>query len=157
MLRNRSTLKPYLPLLSVLLLASPAQAEKKYHLWYDENGQAVYSQFEPGDGRDSSTVKPPPPPAESPEVARARLDRQLQQFEDNREDRALAQGEAAKVAASRQQADQRCEEARRNLTLVDGKARQLFRDSEGNVRRMSEKERADQRAQLEAVIKSECH
>ena len=58
------TLAPALLLMFGLAAALPAAAAKGYHLWYDENGQAVYSQFPPDDGRPTETVKPPPPPAE---------------------------------------------------------------------------------------------
>ena len=139
-----------------LVLAFPASAAKGYHLWYDENGQAVYSQFAPEDGRPTETVKPPPPPAESPEVARQRLDEQLQRLEDNREDEALAREKAAEDQAKADQARQRCEQARRNLELLSGPPRQLYQTPDGKVVRMPEEERQKKRAEMEKVIAEDC-
>ena len=51
--------KYLIPLLVGLTIVLPAHAAKGYHLWYDENGQAVYSQFAPDDGTPVQTVKPP--------------------------------------------------------------------------------------------------
>ena len=143
-------------LLPLLIFCSlPALAAKGYHLWYDEDGQAVYSQFAPGQGRESEVVKPPPPPAESPEVARGRLEQRLQQFEDNREDENLAAEKTAAADTEASQKRQRCEAARKNLTLLDGRARQLFQTPEG-IRRLTDEERQAKRAEMEKIIAEEC-
>ncbi|HPE79580.1 MAG TPA: DUF4124 domain-containing protein [Gammaproteobacteria bacterium] len=134
----------------------PASAEKGYHLYYDENGQAVYSQFAPADGKPSETVKPPPPPAESPEVARQRLQQQLQKFEDNREDQSLAAEKRQQSESEAQQAKRRCDAARKNLEVLNGRARQLYQTSDGSVQRMSEDERQKQRAEMEKIIAADC-
>ena len=134
----------------------PASAEKGYHLYYDENGQAVYSQFAPADGKPSETVKPPPPPAESPEVARQRLQQQLQKFEDNREDQSLAAEKRQQSENEAQQAKRRCDAARKNLEVLNGRARQLYQTSDGSVQRMSEDERQKQRAEMEKIIAADC-
>lgn len=139
-----------------LAIAMPIHAAKGYHLWYDENGQAVYSQFPPEDGRPTETVKPPPPPAESPEVARQRLQDRLQGFEDNREDQALAEEKAAAANAETEQARKRCEDARKNLAVLNGRPRQLYRTSDGTVKRLDETQRQEQRAEMEKIITEDC-
>lgn len=139
-----------------LAIACPADAAKSYHLWYDENGQAVYSQFAPEDGRPSEAVKGPPPPAEPPEVARQRLEQRLQQFEDNREDQALAREKAASAQSEAEQARERCEIARRNLEVLNGRPRQLYQTSDGTVKRLDEEQRQAQRAEMEKVIARDC-
>lgn len=148
------SLHPLLPLLAVLV-AAPVIAAKGYHLWYDENGEAVYSQFLPPAGQASEVIKPPPPPAESPEVARDRLQKRLQQFEDNREDEQLAQEKSTAAAGEAQLARQRCEAARKNLDLLNGPPRQLFQTADG-VRRLTDEERQGQRAEMQKIIASDC-
>ncbi|HOP17830.1 MAG: DUF4124 domain-containing protein [Gammaproteobacteria bacterium] len=145
-------------LLFLLGLAAtlPAFAAKGYHLYYDENGQPVYSQFAPADGKPSETIKPPPPPAESPEVAKQRLQQQLQKFEDNREDQSLAAKEHQQREDEAQQARRRCDSARKNLEVLNGRARQLYQTSDGTVQRMSEDERQKQRAEMEKIIAADC-
>ena len=147
----------YLPLLILGLSAAlPAAAAKGYHLYYDENGQAVYSQFAPGEGRESEVVKPPPPPAESPEVAQKRLQEQLQRFEDNREDQELAQQKADEARTKADRTSQRCDQARKNLEVLSGPPRRLYQSPDGSVQRMDEEHRAKQRAEMEKIIAEDC-
>ena len=149
------TLAPALLLMFGLAAALPAAAAKGYHLWYDENGQAVYSQFPPDDGRPTETVKPPPPPAE-PEAAKQRLQERMQGLEDSREDKALAEQKAAEAEAEAAQAQQRCESARRNLEVLNGPPRQLYQRPDGSVVRMEEAERQRQRAEMQKIIAEDC-
>jgi hypothetical protein len=149
-------LKHVLRLLIVFAFVLPAYAQQGYHLWYDENGQAVYSQFAPGSGRQSEAIKPPPPPAEAPEVAQERLRQQLQQFEDNREDAALAAQEAREAEQALAQAAERCTTARQQLELLNGPSRRLFRNSDGTVSRLSEAQREEKRAEMQQIIDADC-
>jgi hypothetical protein len=142
--------------LLALALALPAYAEKGYHLWYDENGEAVYSQFAPGEGRQSQTVKAPPPPAEAPEVAQERLRQQMQRFEDNREDQALAAQEAKQAEQDTARASERCAAARQQIELLNGPARRLFRNSDGTVSRLSEEQREEKRAEMRQIVYTDC-
>ena len=139
-----------------LAVAAPAGAAKGYHQWYDENGQAVYSQFPPADNRQTRTVKPPPPPAESPEVAQQRLQQQIQRLEDSREDQTLSTQKADEAATQAEQARQRCEAARQNLRVLMGRPRQLYKGSDGSIRRLDEQERQRQRAEMDKVIAEDC-
>ncbi|MCG6966173.1 MAG: DUF4124 domain-containing protein [Chromatiaceae bacterium] len=148
--------RPLLILLGLATIALPALAAKDYHLWYDENGQAVYSQFAPGEGRESEIVKPPPPPAESPEVAQQRLQQQLQKFEDNREDQELTKKKSAEANSEAQLARQRCESAKENLRVLNGPPRQLYQTPDGKVIRMAEEDRQKKRAEMEQIIAKDC-
>jgi len=143
-------------LLCAVVATLPAEAAKGYHLWYDESGQAVYSQFPPADGRQTETVKPPPPPAEAPEVARQRLQEQMQRLEDIKEDKELAGEKTATSETEAAQAEQRCEAARENLEVLNGRPRQLYKKSDGTVVRMDEAERQRQRAEMEKIIAEDC-
>lgn len=139
-----------------LVLAVPAAAAQGVHLWYDENGEAVYSQSPPPGGQPSRLVKPPPPPAESPEVAQERLNQRLQKFEDNREDEELAEEKAQEAKSEAAAAQQRCSEARRNLERLDSSVRRRFQMPDGSVRRLTEEERQPMRAEYEKIIAEDC-
>jgi len=132
---RQPTLAPALLLMLGLAVALPAAAAQGYHLWYDESGQAVYSQFPPEDGRPSETVKPPPPPAE-PEVAKQHLQDRMQRLEDSREDKALSEEKAAEAEAEAAKAQQRCDSARRNLEILDGPPRQLYQRPDGRMQKV---------------------
>lgn len=139
-----------------LILAVPASATKGYHLWYDENGQAVYSQLPPEDGGRSQIVKPPPPPAESPEVANQRLQEQIQKSADFFEDKELAKEKASKEKSEADEAKYRCEEARKNLAALDGPPRKLLMGSDGVATRMTEEARQKHREDMEKIVAESC-
>jgi hypothetical protein len=145
----------FVPLLA-LVAAAAAIASDGVHKWYDEDGQAVYSQFAPPQGQQSEIVEPPPPPAEDPEVAQRRLQEQLQRSADYQEDQELAAEKAEKqrVAAGRAQA--RCTQARETLQVLNGPARQLFQLPDGTVTRLSEEERQARRVEAQKVIDESC-
>jgi hypothetical protein len=145
------------PLTLLAITVTPAiHAGKGYHLWYDENGQAVYSQFGPPDGRESELVKPPPPPAESPEVARQRLQERQHDFDDTREDKAFLKRRIRSRARRVRGTRKRCEAARQNLEVLSDRSRQLYRTPDGKVFRMSEEERQKKRAAMEKIIAADC-
>jgi hypothetical protein len=139
-----------------LVLTVPAAAAQGAYLWYDADGNAVYSQSPPPGGQPSRLVKPPPPPAESPEVAKERLNQRLQRFEDNREDEALAEEKVQEAKSEAAAAQQRCTEARRNLELLDSSVRRRFQMPDGSVRRLTEEERQPRRAEYEKIIAEDC-
>ncbi len=139
-----------------LALALPAIAEKGVHVWYDENGQPVYSQFAPPEGTPARRVKPPPPPAESPEVAQQRLQEQIQKSADFFEDKELAQEEAAKVERERTQSRQSCEDAQRNLERLTGPPSRLYRQADGSYQRLDETERQRRREEMAKVVAESC-
>jgi len=143
-------------LLFGLAIALPAYAAKGYHLWYDENGQAVYSQFAPEDGTPVQRVKPPPPPAESPEVAQQRLNEQIQKSADFFEDKQLAKKERTETEQTAEQAKMRCEAARRNLQELTGPPNRMYRQSDGSYKRWDETEREAQRKEMEKIIAESC-
>lgn len=139
-----------------LVIAIPANAAKGYHLWYDENGQAVYSQLPPEDGGPTQIVKPPPPPAESPEVAQQRLQEQIQKSADFFEDKALAKEKTDTASSEAEKAKQRCEAARKNLEALNGPPRKLIVGSDGVAKRLTEEERQQQREDMEKIVAENC-
>jgi hypothetical protein len=152
----KSFLRFFLLSFSVAAIPAALQAAGEVHVWYDENGQAVYSQFPPGEGRASRTIKPPPPPAESPEQATQKLQQQIQSLEDAREDRSLARQSTAEEMTRAEQLRKRCEAARTNLEGLKAGPRQLFRDTDGKIRRFDEAQRQARRAEMEKIIAEDC-
>lgn len=146
----------FFPLLLGLAIALPAYAAKDYHLWYDESGQAVYSQFAPEDGTPTERVKQPPPPAESPEMAQKRLQDQMQKSADFFEDKELASKEAAQTEQVTKQNEERCAAARKNLQELTGPPNRLYRQSDGSYKRWDEEQREKQREEMEKIIAESC-
>jgi hypothetical protein len=142
----------------VISLLSPGLvfASGAVHKWYDEDGNAVYSQFAPPDGKQAELVKPPPPPAEDPATAQSRLQDQLQRSADYREDKELAAEKAAEAQAATDKSRERCAQAREAMVLLNGPARQLFQLPDGTVQRLSEEERQARREQTQQVIDESC-
>ena len=146
-----------LALIAMLIVtALPALAVQGFHKWYDEDGQAVYSQFVPEPGQASELVPPPPPPAEPPEVAKQRLMEQLQRSADYQEDQELAAKKAAEQQARASRNAERFAQALANLENLNGRARQLYRLPDGSVVRMSEAERNEKRAEMQRIIDESC-
>lgn len=141
---------------ALLCITASALAAEGFHKWYDENGQVVYSQFAPPEGRDGEVVEPPPPPAEDPAVAQRRLQEQQQRTADFLEDKELASEKAAEQQAALDRDQERCARARENLRLLTGRSRQLFQMPDGTVTRLSEEERQARRAEMQTIIDESC-
>lgn len=145
-----------LTLLGLLAIAIPTFAAKGTYVYTDEDGNKVYSQFPPPAGTESRTVKPPPPPAETPEEARQRLQDRQQLLEDVREDRQLEADKQAEADQEKERAAKNCEAARQNLQNLSGNARRLFRNSDGTYSRMTDEEHQTKRAEAEKIIAEDC-
>ena len=144
----------YPMLLFALLATEPLWAE--VYKWTDADGNTVYSQVPPSDGRRPETVAPPPPPAETPEQANARLDALQQQLEDAREDRELKSQKEQKSASEAAARRENCAKARSNLQGLEQRARQLVSDGKGNYRRLNPEEKAKQAAEYQKIIQRDC-
>ena len=124
--------------------------------WVDENGVTVYSQTPPATAK-STEVKPPPPPAESPETARQRLNQRLQKLDDAAEDRELAETKLNEQQNRSDALKGNCNAARNNLRNLEGNPRKLVGRSDGSYVRLDEEERQKllqkSRAQVEKFCK----
>jgi hypothetical protein len=147
------------PAHSVLLIAALLATQPLWaavYKWVDAEGNTVYSQVPPNDGQHPETVASPPPPAETPAEAQARLNALQQRLEDAREDRELA--DQAQQKSTREAAARRdnCAKARSNLQKLEQRARQLIGDGNGNYRRLTPEEKAKRAAEYKKIIQRDC-
>lgn len=129
----------------------------KTYRWVDASGETVYSQIPPPPEVETTEIGAPPPPAETPEQARQRLNQRLQQFEDNREDQELAKEKAAKEQTETAQRADLCEKARKNLTnLEQSRGNSRYVDKNGEYHRLTEETLASKKAEAQQVIEEYC-
>ena len=135
-------MKPQI-LIGLLILAGLATgAQATMYKWVDENGVTVYSQTPPATGK-STEVKPPPPPAESPETARQRLNQRLQKLEDAAEDRELVETKQNEQEKRSDVFKANCSAAQNNLRNLEGNPRKLVGRPDGSYVRLDEEERQE--------------
>ncbi len=123
--------------------------------WVDENGVTVYSQTPPASGK-STEVKPPPPPAMTPEEAREKLNRTRPRLEDAAEDRELAEQKANKKEKVAEAYEVNCSAARNNLMNWEGNPRKLVGRPDGTYARVTEEERQQKMQEARDLIEKFC-
>lgn len=141
-------------LLGSAFLLSAVQAAT--YRWTDDDGQQIYSQVPPGGGRPYTVIGAPPPAADAARE-QARLEKLRQQQADNREDRELADKEAAEAAKRQAIIDRNCAAARANIIGLEGSPNRLTRLPDGSVRRMLPEEREAKLAETRAYVEKNCH
>jgi len=142
-------------LLSLSFLSTHLMA--KTYCWKDDQGATVCSDTKPADGRDVKVMAPPPPPAESPEEARKKLDQQIQQLNEDNEKRLAEKKAAAEKQATGKHSKEQCANARKNLELINNRPPQtLFKTGDGEYKRFTPDERAEQIKQANEAIEKYC-
>jgi hypothetical protein len=133
--------------------AVPVQAAM--YQWVDETGVTVYSQTPPPRG-DAREIRPPPPPAESPQAIEQNLRDQLQRLNDAREDREVA-AQARRQEQERQELDRRnCSAARANLASLERLGGGLLHLPDGSYVRLTEEQRQARMAGARQQIGQHC-
>jgi hypothetical protein len=123
--------------------------------WVDEHGVTVYSQSPPPEG-EARQIRPPPPPAESPEAIQHNLTEQLQRLHDAREDREVAD-QARRQQQERQELKRRnCAAARANLTNLERLGGGLLQLPDGQYVRLTEEERQTRMTEARQQISENC-
>ena len=144
-------------LASILLTLGVGTATARTYRWVDETGTTVYSQVPPPPGTETSRIAPPPPPAESPDEVQQRLNKRLQRFEDNREDRELARENAAKDATAQAERDRLCEAARANLlALEQSRGNTRYVTDSGEYKRLTDEDLKAKMDEAREAIASNC-
>jgi len=141
-----------------LLLCLPALTLGGMYRWVDDQGNVVYSQSPPPDGRRVREIAPPPAPAEPPEAAGKRLERTLESLEQSSRKREKRKEELAKRKKTEEERRRRCQAARRNLeTLTTRPPNTLFQVGENEYRRFTPEERQRQIDELQKIIEKNCN
>jgi hypothetical protein len=141
--------------IAALAAALPAAAAKMYR-WVDSDGTVVYSQTPPPGERPAVTIAPPPPPPEPPEVARQRLDDQLKKSDDAKKEQQKAAESTQKTAAQSAEQEKYCDNARRNLELLENRPPRRYQLPNGEFRTFSEQEQLAEIQKLKDYLKKSC-
>ena len=138
-------------------LVGASSAETPMYRWIDESGGVVFSQTPPPPGIEAKLMSKPPPPAESPEVAKQRLEQQLQVFDEAQKKRQQAKEKAEQTAALAERRAQGCAAAQYNLDLyTNSPPNRLIDDGSGTYRRFTEEERAAKIQQARDYLEKNC-
>jgi len=108
--------------ISALFFSQISTLSAEMYRWTDSDGNVVYSQSPPPDGRDSSIIAPPAaPPAGESEKARQRLQTQTEKAKAQDEARMTANEEASEKRAAAAAMQEQCEVARKNLEMIQSR------------------------------------
>jgi len=144
--------------LSALLLVLSFPLAAQTYRWVDDQGQVVYSQTPPLDGRNATIIQaPPPPPAGSAAQAQQRLDA----FKQAEEEKRLQQGEAEALAKRETEVAEirkkNCEIGRTNLGLLQTRPpNTLFRFADGSTKRFTAEEHAAELEKAQKIVDENC-
>lgn len=140
----------------VLTLMAAGQVAAETYRWVDDNGNVVYSQLPPTDGRTSQTLGAPPPPAEPPEQAQQRLNAQIEQLDAQREKRQSSKKAGAERQAREAEQARQCELARHNLEGLQQGSRNRFRNPDGSYSRLTEEQKAKRIQDARSYLEEYC-
>ncbi len=146
-----------LPAWLMWLALCPPAAQAAIYKWTNADGEVVYSQIPPPQGREAADrLRPPPPPAETPEAAQKRLKALEQRLDKQRKARQQAGKKDEKAAERARIRQHNCEAARSNLSGLETKTHPLVPDGHGGMRRMTAPEREQKLEQLRADVDKYC-
>ncbi|OGT89825.1 MAG: hypothetical protein A2286_13785 [Gammaproteobacteria bacterium RIFOXYA12_FULL_61_12] len=142
-------------ILALLLALATLGAEAAMYKWTDENGKTVYSQQPPPTG-EVERVRTVPTPEQSVEAARKKLQEQMQQIEDRREDREIAKDKEDQARSKDALAGQNCDLARKNLEALNGSPNRLARMADGSYKRLAPAERQQKIDEATKQVRENC-
>ena len=152
----RNTLTTLLSLLCVVgSLALTELAVAKTYKWVDEDGVTQYTATPPPTG-DFKTLTPPPKPAVDPVKAQGDFEKRLEAFNKRQEETSKTKKQADEQAAKSAAAKKDCEQAKKNLNLLQAKVRIRYTDKDGTVRYLTDEEREAKLKNANDDIKSFC-
>ncbi len=145
----------YRILLATCLLCISLATHAAMYKWVDENGVTQFSQYPPKD-QQAERLRPPPPPAEDPAAAKARLQKQIDGFDNRRLTEETDQEEQAKQAAEAAQRKRRCEAARHNLESLQLGGGRRIQTETGEVIRPTDAQREERMQAARKIIEEDC-
>lgn len=144
----------FIILLPLIVVFSQSVVATKMYSYIDENGQRVYTQFQPKPGLEAEIVKPPPPPPSTAQESQDKLASDIAKDKEQKEKR-LEAGKKAKVDAENQKIMQKnCETARKNLQALNTKGRVKLVDQDGKP--IDDEGRKAKLKQAQEAIKNNC-
>ncbi|MGD2137501.1 MAG: DUF4124 domain-containing protein [Gammaproteobacteria bacterium] len=147
---------PAVGLLGAALALLPFQAGGEIYKWTDEAGEVHYSQTPPPAGVTTERIEGAPPPAEDPEKILQHLEERLEEYDDRRamedEDYALQKKRRETLEIVREN----CKTARRNLAALQQGGEKRYLLPNGEVRYLTEEDRAKRIEEAESQIKEYC-
>lgn len=143
------------PLIALNLLPSVACAAS--YQWKDADGNTMYPQFPPPEGREAARIVAPPPPPAEPEAAKNQLHDIRQRLANSREDRGLENEKQLKASADAERRAENCRKAKGNLQILQQRTRQLIKQPDGSFKRYTTEEKARKIAEYSEIIARDCH
>jgi len=140
------------------LIGSMTMAEialAKTYKWVDESGVTQYSSTPPPTG-DFKELKGPSKPAVDPAKAQGEMDQRLEAFDKRKQDAEKAKKESEAAAAKTAEYKQNCALAKKNLNLLQTKARLKIRDKDGKIHYQTDDERTANIKRAKEAINSFC-
>jgi hypothetical protein len=131
------------------------EATADTYRWTDDQGQVIYSQLPPDDGRPYTRIGAPPPPADA-EGDKARLEALRQSQADSREDRELSREAQQRDAEQQAVRDKNCAAARNNLGILEAGNNRRIRMPDGSTLRLTAEERQARIDKAKQYIKDNC-
>jgi len=147
-----------LPVIGALLVfatASPAVDTQDIYKWTDDQGEVHYTQFPPS-GHKAEKLHGAPPPAESPEILRDNLQKQVDTMEQQNKEQIQGAKDAKQWVEIQKIRRSNCETARKNLTNLNRGGRVRYVGANGEVMHMSEEERQKRIDETNKQIKGNC-
>lgn len=150
---------PIRTILFCLLLATTLGVQAKVYRWTDENGQTVYSQSPPPDGK-AEEIKPPPPPsrpASIPGQGDADSSPPAGETEKGGEAKGPATADTQpEVVEDPEIKARNCQAARHNLRVYEGLGSRLVKREDGSIYRPNEEERQQKIDESRAQVEKYC-
>lgn len=140
--------------LSILLIASDSEA--KIYKWVDSNGITQYTQHPPPIEFDIREIETQSQPSNQAARAQKALTKRLAALEERRGDKQLAEDGGKAAVEHRQKVAEYCTASKKRLVDFQSSRRLVEQKSDGTYKPISDKNRAEQIARMQADIKREC-
>jgi hypothetical protein len=147
------TMKRFALIVAALLAAAAVHAQ--VFEWKDETGKTHYSDMPPpGNVRELRKIESAPPVTGSP-TQKTAADREME-FRKNLKDSQEKTEKASKQQAAAAERNENCDNARRQLQLLESGERIALRDDKGERYYMDDAQRAQEIVKARQAVQSSC-